>query len=305
MTNYVGAKKSKLNKITLFDVVINFLVILITIAVAYPLYFCIIASFSDPTQVALGNTLLWIKDFTVEAYSYVFEEKMLWTGYRNTIIYTLLGTIYDLLLTIPAAYVMTKKYMPFHNILSWFFFITMYISGGMIPTYLLMRNLHLLNNPLVMVIGSGVSCYNLIVTRQYFSTSIHPDIYDAAYIDGASELKCFAKIAMPLAKPIIAVMALYCGVSHWNSFYNALIYLNEDKYYPLQLVLRRILISNEMEALDMAADAGLVEYLLHRQHMAQAMKYSVIFITSMPLLVAYPFLQKYFTKGVMIGSVKG
>ena len=253
----------------------------------------------------MGNTLLWIKDFTLEAYSYVFEEKQIWVGYRNTIIYTVLGTLYNLLLTIPAAYVMTKKYMPFHAFFSWFFFITMYISGGMIPTYMLMRDLHLLNNPLVTVVGAGVSCYNLIVTRQYFSSSIHPDIYEAAYIDGASELKCFTKIAMPLAKPIIAVMALYCGVSHWNSFYNAMIYLNEKKYEPLQLVLRRILINSQMEALDMAADADLVTYLLRKQHMAQAMKYSVIFIASLPLLVAYPFLQKYFTKGVMIGSVKG
>ncbi|MBQ8232271.1 MAG: carbohydrate ABC transporter permease [Lachnospiraceae bacterium] len=297
--------KSKLHKTSAFDVINTSLVVLITLIVAYPLYFCIIASFSDPTQVSMGRTLLWVKDFTLEAYKYVFQEERLWVGYRNTIIYTVLGTLYNLILTIPAAYVLTKKYMPFQNILSWYYFITMYIGGGMIPDYLLRKELGLLNNPLVLIIGTGVSCYNLIVTRQYFASSIHPDIYEAAYIDGASEFKCFTSIAMPLAKPIIAVMTLYYGVDHWNSYYNALIYIRKEKYYPLQLVLRNILISNQNTSVDLNTDISVIEYLLQKQHMAQAMKYSIIFIASAPLLIIYPFIQKYFAKGVMIGSVKG
>ena len=290
----------------MFDVVNTVLVLFITALVAYPLYFCIIASFSDPNQVAAGRTLFWINDFTVDAYRNIFRESKLWTGYRNTIIYTVLGTLYNLLLTIPAAYVLSKKYLPFRNIISWFFFITMFISGGLVPTYLLMSRLNLINSPLVMMIGSGVSCYNLIVTRQYFSSSIHPEIYEAAYIDGASEWRCFAGIAFPLAKPIVAVMTLYYGVAHWNDYYTALIYIYKEKYQPLQLVLRNILISNQLTAIDSSStDVATMEYLLNKAHAAQGMKYSIIFIASLPLLVIYPFLQKYFAKGVMIGSVKG
>lgn len=191
----------KKKKIYVFDVVNTLLVLLITLIVVYPLYFCVIASFSSPQEVALGNTLLWIRDFTTDAYGYVMKESQLWVGYRNSLIYLVLGTLYNLILTIPAAYVLTKKYLPFRNILSWYFFITMYVSGGMIPNYLLVKSLHLIDNPLVLIIGAGVSCYNLIVTRQYFSSSIPEDIYDAAYIDGAGEMQCFVRVALPLQCP--------------------------------------------------------------------------------------------------------
>lgn len=296
-------KKHK--KVQLFDVVNNTLVILITLVILYPLYFTVIASFSDPNQVASGNTLFWIKDFTLDAYKNILKEESLWVGYRNTVIYTVLGTLYNLLLTIPAAYVLSKKYLPFHGIISWYFFITMYVSGGMIPGYLLIKELNLLNNPLVMIIGSGVTCYNLIVSRQYFSTSIPSEIYEAARIDGASEYKCFSSIAMPLAKPIIAVMTLYYGVGHWNSYYAALLYINKEEYAPLQLVLRRILMANQKLDMEMDVDLEMAEYILQQVYMARGMKYAVIFIASLPLLILYPFLQKYFAKGVMIGSVKG
>ncbi len=298
---------SKLKRITLFDVVNTSLVVLLTLLIIYPLYFCVIASFSDPTQVAAGRTLVWIRDFTTDAYRNILKESKLWMGYRNTIIYTVLGTMYNLVLTIPAAYVLTKKYLPFRGIISWFFFLTMFIGGGLVPSYLLMSSLHLVNSPLSMILGTGVSCYNLIVTRQYFSTSIHPDIYDAAYIDGAGEWQCLSRIALPLAKPILAVMTLYYGVGHWNDYYTALIYLHKEKYYPLQLVLRNILITNQTMILDGTSgkDVATMEYLLNKAHAAQGMKYSIIFIASLPLLVAYPFVQKYFAQGVMIGSVKG
>lgn len=292
---------------SLFDVINTILVVLITLVIIYPLYFCVIASFSDPTQVSAGRTLLWVKDFTLDAYKNILKETKLWIGYRNTIIYTLLGTLYNLVLTISAAYVLTKKYLPFRKVLSWFFFITMFIGGGLVPTYLWMGKLGMVNNPLVMIIGTGVSAYNLIVTRQYFSTSIPADVYEAANIDGASELVCFSRIALPLAKPIIAVMALYYGVGHWNDYYTALIYLNKEKYQPLQLALRNILISNQMLLLTpgTTTDVSTMEYLLNRAHAALGMKYSIIFVACLPLLIVYPFVQKYFTKGVMIGSVKG
>lgn len=301
-----SSKSNKLKRYTLFDAINTLLVVGITFLIAYPLYFIIIASFSDPTEVAKGNTLLWIKGFTVEAYKYVFKEEQLWTGYRNAIVYTILGTLYNLVLTIPAAYVLTKKYLPFRTLISWFFLIMMYFSGGMIPTYLLIKNLGLLNNPLVLIVGAGVSCSNLIVTRQYFSTSIHPDIYEAAYIDGASEWQCFVKIAMPLAKPILAVMTLYYGVGHWNNYYSALLYIRDYKYAPLQLVLRRLLYSTSFSIEDFtAADGDTLLYQIQMANMAQSMKYAIIFIASVPLLILYPFVQKHFTTGMMVGSVKG
>lgn len=300
------SKYHKLHGVGLFDIVNMILVAVITLITVYPLYFCVVASFSNPQQVALGNTMWWVKDFSLEAYQYVLEEKHLWIGYRNSIVYTLLGTLYNLVLTIPAAYVLTKSYLPFKNIISWFFFITMYFSGGMIPTYLLMKDLNLINNPLALILGAGVSCYNLIVARQYFASSIPQDIFEAAYIDGASEWKGFISIAVPLAKPIIAVMALYYGVAHWNSYYNALLYIRDKNYYPLQLVLRGILISNELSLSGIEnADAATVAYMVHRAEIAQGMKYAIVFIASAPLLIAYPFLQKYFTKGIMVGAVKG
>ena len=296
----------KKKKIELFDVINVLLVLLITVIVVYPLYFCVIASFSEPNEVALGNTLLWIKGFTTEAYEYVFQEEQIWIGYRNSIIYTVLGTIYNLILTIPLAYALTKKYLPFRNLISWYFFLTMYFAGGMIPTYMVVKYLGLINSPWIMIIGSGVSAYNLIVTRQFFDNSIPEDLYEAAYIDGASELKCFFSIAMPLAKPIIAVMALYYGTTHWNSYYNALLYIRDKALQPLQLVLKNILMSNELAMGAMEnADADTIAYLVRRAEMAQGMKYAIIFIASAPLLAAYPFIQKYFTKGVMIGAVKG
>ncbi len=296
----------KKNRIEVFDVINLLLIAIITLVVVYPLYFCIVASFSDPNQIALGNTLLWIKEFTTESYQYVFQEEQIWIGYRNSIIYTLFGTLYNLALTIPLAYALSKKYLPFRNFVSWYFFLTMYFSGGMIPTYMVIKDLGLIDSPLIMMIGAGVSCYNLIVTRQFFTSSIPNELYESAFIDGASEMKSFFSIAMPLAKPIIAVMALYYGTNHWNSYYNALLYIRNKAYQPLQLVLRNILISNELAMGAMEnADAETIAYLVRRAEMAQGMKYAIIFIASAPLLIVYPFIQKYFEKGVMIGAVKG
>lgn len=299
------AKYTKKKKISAFDVVNNGLVILITLLMMYPLYFCVIASFSDPQEVALGNTLLWVKGFTLEPYKNVINESRLWVGYRNTIIYTLLGTLYNLALTIPVAYVLSKKYLPFRKILTWFYLLMMFIGGGMIPNYLLMKSLKLVNNPLVMIIGVGVSAYNMTVARQYFSASIPGELYEAAYIDGASEFKCFWSIAMPLAKPIIAVLSLYFGVGRWNNYYTGLLYLYKEKYFTLQQVLRTILITSQSAVTSGVNDIETELYIIEKARMAQGMKYSTIFIASLPLLIIYPFLQKYFAKGVMVGSVKG
>lgn len=296
-------KKNALNKITTFDVVNTVLVIFVTLIVLYPLYFCVIASFSDPAQVAAGKTVLWIKNFTLDHYKYVFRENSLWVGYRNTIIYTVLGTLYNLVMTIPAAYALSKNNLPFRKPIMWYFFITMYFGGGLIPQYMLIKDLGLLDNPLSCIIGTGVSVTNLIITRQYFASNIPDAVYEAAEIDGANEWQCFKSIALPLSKPIIAVMSLYYGVTRWNSYYNALLYLRSDKFKPLQLVLREILINNNINVTDM--DATDLAYAIQRANLVEGMKYAVIFVASLPLLMIFPFLQKYFEKGVMLGSVKG
>lgn len=297
--------KSKLNRITTFDVVNSALVVMITLLIMYPLYFVIIASFSKPADVMAGETLLWIKNFTTTNYEYLLNEGRLWTGYRNTIVYTALGTLYQLFLTIPTAYVLTKKYLPGRNFVSIFYLLPMYISGGLIPSFILMKNLGMVDNPLILIIGGGISCYNLLIAKQYFATSIPGDLYEAAQIDGAPEWKCFTKIAMPLAKPIIAVMALYYGVTHWNSYYNAMIYIREENFWPLQLVLKEVLISSQDIVIEPGMDMEMMEALMQRLEMVQGMKYAIIFVACLPLLIAYPFVQKYFTKGMMIGAVKG
>lgn len=240
------------------------------------------------------------------SYELILEEKLLLIGYRNTIFYTICGTAYNVALTIPAAYVLSKKEIPYHGFLSWFFFITMYVSGGMIPSYILVKNLGLLNTPWVMIIGSGVSVYNMIVVRSYFSSTIPASLYDAAFIDGATEFQVFTRIAIPLSKAIIAVISLFYAVGHWNNFYTALIYIYDKNLYPLQLVLRNLLINGQLNlSSNIQYTAEELKYMVQRARIIQTMKYSIVVVAAIPLLIVYPFIQKYFVKGVMIGSVKG
>ncbi len=290
----------------IFDTINVGLLILITVIIAYPLYFCIIASFSDPTAVATGQVMFVPVDLTIDPYTFVFQDERIWRGYLNSIIYTSSSTAYCVGLTIPAAYVLSKKNLPLKLPVTIFFLITMYFGGGMIPTYLNLNNLGLLNTPFVMILGTGIACRNLIISRQYFSNSIPEEIYEAAHIDGASQIKAFFKIALPLAIPIVAVMALYYAVGSWNSYMGALLYLKDQELFPLQLVLRNILLLNQSMEIDWETmTQAEIDSLQYREHMVQAMKYSIIFIASAPLLIAYPFVQKYFVKGAMIGSVKG
>jgi putative aldouronate transport system permease protein len=291
----------------IFDTINDVLLFAFTLVMLYPLYFIVVASISEPSAVVKGHVMVFPESLQLTAYKNVLKESSIWIGYRNTIVYTFLGTLYNLALTIPAAYVLTKKELPGRYLLSWFFFITMYFGGGMVPTYLNIKNLGLLNTPWVLILGAGVNCWNLIITRQYFASSVPTELYESAYIDGASEFRTFFNIALPLAKPIIAVMALYYGVGHWNSYYSALLYLRNSDLFPLQLVLRNILITNEMAltAITIEGDVEAMATAAQKAYMAETMKYALIFIASFPLLCAYPFVQKYFVKGVMIGSVKG
>lgn len=299
-------KKKK--RLSMFDACIYAIMIVILVMVLYPLYFTVIASFSNARAVASGQVVWKPVGFTLEAYKHVFTYKAIWKGYGNSLFYMIVGTLFNLALTIPAAYGMSKKFLPGRGAIMTVFLITMYFGGGMIPTYLLVKNLGLLNTRMTLVILSGLSIYNMIVTRVYFSTSIPGTLYEAAEIDGASEMKKFVSIALPLAKPIIAVMALYYGVSRWNSYYTALIYTSRSDLEPLQVVLRKVLLLGQSVLNDELWDSNLeMEEILARiekMYMAYTLKYAVVFVASAPLLIAYPFVQKYFVKGVMIGALK-
>ena len=293
-----------------FDVVNVSMSALLLFVMIYPIYFTIIASFSDPYAVVNGEVYFWIKNFSLDAYKGALEESRLWVGYRNSFVYTSLGVLLSLAITIPGAYVLSKKTLPGRGLLATFFIIPMYFSGGLIPTYLIVKGLGLLNKSYTLIILTSLNIYNMIVARVYFQTSIPEALYESARIDGASDFRMFFAIALPLAVPIVAVIALFYAVARWNDYYTSLIYVSSDKYYPLQMMLRSILLSYE-QGFSMTSDAtrGLsaedLAYLAKKQYIAQAMKYALIFIASAPLLILYPFVQKHFVKGMMIGSLKG
>ena len=285
-----------------FDVINVFVVALITLTMIYPMWYIIIVSIATPEEAALGGIYLWPETISFEAYQNVFKNQDIWLSYANTVLYTVAHTIYVLLLTIPAAYTLSKKQLPGRVVITWYFFITMFLSGGLIPSYILNRNLGLVNSRWIMILGMGIGYSNLIITRTYFQTSIPNELFESAYIDGATEWQTFLKIALPLSGAIIAVMALYAAVGTWGSWYTAFIYITDQKKWPLQLRLRQILIQS--------LDYGMmsqeeIEMLQHQAFMVYTMKYAIIFIACAPMLVLYPFVQKYFVKGVMIGSLKG
>lgn len=289
-----------------FDVINVFVVALITLTMIYPMWYIIIVSIATPEEAALGGIYLWPETISFEAYQNVFKNQDIWLSYANTVLYTVAHTIYVLLLTIPAAYTLSKKQLPGRVVITWYFFITMFLSGGLIPSYILNRNLGLVNSRWIMILGMGIGYSNLIITRTYFQTSIPNELFESAYIDGATEWQTFLKIALPLSGAIIAVMALYAAVGTWGSWYTAFIYITDQKKWPLQLRLRQILILNQTQSLDYGMmSQEEIEMLQHQAFMVYTMKYAIIFIACAPMLVLYPFVQKYFVKGVMIGSLKG
>jgi len=294
----------------IFGIINTIFLVFCLLVVLYPLYFVLIASFSEPSNVGEGSVFFLPKGFTVEGYTNVFKNNDIWIGYRNAVINTVLGTALNLILTIPAAYALSKKNLPFRKGINIYFLIPMFFGGGLIPFYLLIRNLGLLNKPYTLIVLSGVSIFNVVVTRTYFQTMIPEELYEAAHIDGASELRTFISIAIPLAAPIIAVITLYYAVARWNDYFVALLYLSKKEYFPLQLVLRNILIRNQSALSSMiSGDMGMnIELLRERArlaYLAETMKYALIYIASAPMLILYPFIQKHFVKGVMIGSLKG
>ena len=228
------------------------------------------------------------------------ERADLWLGYGNTILYTVAGTLLNLAVTLPAAYVLAQSRFKARRFLMTLFVITMYFGGGMVPTYMLVKTLHLTNSPYVMIIMGAVSVYNLIITRTFFENSIPVELQEAAWLDGCSHIRYFWSIVLPLSRAVISVILLYYAVGHWNDFFTALLYLNKDEYQPLQIILRNILISNQAMAGTTGAGEG-----SYAQQYADQVKFAVIIVSTVPVLCIYPFIQKYFEKGVMIGAVKG
>ena len=298
----------KIKSEKIFTGLIYVVLALLTLIMLYPLYFTVIASISEPYDVVSGNVILWPKGFTLDSYIQVFRNSEIWAGYRNSIVNTIVGTTLNLVLTIPAAYALSKKDLWGRGLFTTFFVITMYFSGGLLPTYLLVRDLDLLNKPYTLIMLGGFSVYNMVVARTYFQSSIPESLYEAAEIDGCSRFGQFFRIAMPLAKPIIAVIALYYAVGRWNDFTTSLVYISDSDYFSLQQVLRNILMESQSALANIDASNVTAEqmvYFMRRAYLAEAMKYAIIFIASLPMLLFYPFVQKYFVKGVMIGSIKG
>ena len=286
----------------IFDLVNLILLLAIMIVIVYPLLFVVVASVSDPRRIYDSPLLLWPKGFTLDSFRLVFENKEIWTGYRNTILYTALGTFVNLLMTTLGAYPLSRKDFWGRRALTIYFTFTMFFSGGLIPLYLLLRDLRMLNSLWAMIIPGAVSVYNMIIMRTYFQTRIPKDLEDAARIDGCSNIRMLIKMILPLSMPIIAVMVMFYGIGHWNSYFSALVFLSSRQRYPLQMILREILIQNEMSSmLAVAYDDQYAERMVAKM----GLRFAVIIVSVLPIFIFYPLLQRFFKEGIMVGAIKG
>ncbi|MGX7060176.1 carbohydrate ABC transporter permease [Vagococcus humatus] len=281
--------------------------LLALVIVLYPLIYIVSASISDPNAVNSGQMFLFPKGLTFEGYKTILNNDSIWRGYLNTIFYTVLGTSINLAVTLPCAYALSRSDFYGHKFITSFMLVTMFIGGGLIPSYLLIKNLHMLNTVWALVLPGAASIYNIVVTRTFFQSTIPREMEEAAIIDGCNDFMLFFKIILPLSTPIIAVMALFYGVGHWNSFFSALIYLSDKTMYPLQMVLREILVLQDMSSNSINGNMtqDMAAMLFSKQQLVQVIKYGVMIVSTLPVIIIYPFLQKYFVKGMMVGSLKG
>lgn len=279
----------------------NVILIISALIVIYPLIFIVAASFSSPNAVAAGKVIIFPVDFSLEGYKAVFKNNQILTGYTNSIFYTIVGTAINVVLTLIAAYPLSRKDLPGVKIIMVIFSFTMIFNGGIIPNYILIRNLNIINTRWALLLPSAISVYNMIVTRTFFQTNIPQELHEATALDGGSEIRFFVSVVLPLSKAVIAVISLFYALSHWNAFFNAFLYLNNKNLFPLQIVLRDILIANSIDP-SAVLDP---EIMAARQGLADLLKYSLIVVASVPMICLYPFVQKFFIKGVMIGSIKG
>lgn len=289
-----------------FDILNKIFVGLIVIIILYPLLFVVSASISDPLAVSTGEMWLWPVDITFDGFKMVFNNSEIWVGYRNTIIYVIVGIIVHLCLLLPSAYGLSRPNIKGKLLLMWYMLFTMLFNGGMIPTYLVVSNLGMLDTLWAIVVPGALGAWSILVTRTFFSQNVPNELVEAAKIDGASDFYIFFKIALPLSIPIIAVMSLFHGVGLWNQYFSALIYLSSRSLYPLQLILREILVLSQVTTSGegMQELAGTAGSFADQVRMGAQIKYAVMIVSSLPLIVVYPFIQGFFVQGVLIGSVK-
>lgn len=275
--------------------------ILVLIVMLYPLIYVVSASFSSPEAVANGKVFLFPVEPTLMGYEAVFQNQKIVTGFLNSVFYLVVGTTVNLIMTMLAAYPLSRKEFYGKKFITGIFVFTMYFSGGLVPSYLLMKNLNLLDTRAALIIPVAMSVWNVIIARTYLQSTIPDELFEAASLDGCSEIGFFLRIVLPLSKPIMAVLVLYYGVGHWNSYFNAMMYLNSPELQPLQIVLREILLLGNVD-MTMITDAAALEQM---QGLSNLLKYAVIVVASLPMMCIYPFVQKHFVKGVMVGSLKG
>lgn len=284
----------------LFDICNYTLISILVLLVVYPLYFVLTASVTDPDLVYSGKLLFFPEHITWDGYKRLLSESSIWLGFRNSLWYTLTGTAINIVLTISSGYVLSRSDLIGRNLFMFLLVFTMFFGGGLIPSYLLVKELGMLDTTWAMIIPNAVSVFNVIIVRTFFQSNVPAEVLESAQMDGCSNLKFFWKIAIPLALPIVAVMVLFYAVGHWNSYFQALIYLKSNTMQPLQIILRNILIMNEGSDMQ-----GMLDGSQEQQKRMELMKYGIIIISSLPVMALYPFLQRYFVKGALVGSVKG
>lgn len=283
-----------------FHIVTTVLLLIILVIALYPLYFSLIASVSNPKAVYQGRVLFLPTDITLDGYQKIFRDKSIWIGFANGFLYTIVGTLLNVVFTVPLAFALSRKEFPFGGLFMKLMVFTMYFYGGIIPLYFVVKQMNLLDGIGAIVLPTMISTYNMIIARSYFMGSIPEELKEAAFLDGCGYVGFFFRVALPLSKSLIAVMVLFYAARHWNSYFEPMIYLNSENRFPLQLVLRTILIDSQNAVAN--ADASTVADM---QQMVDLLKYGCVVISSIPMLVFYPFVQKHFVKGVMLGAVKG
>ena len=290
----------------LFDRVNVAMLTVVLVATLYPVYFVVIASVSSPTLVSAGHVYLWPEGFNVEGYSYILRDKRIMIGYRNSLIYAVGQTIVSLVLTIPAAYALSRRDMRWRGLIMFYFVFTLYFTGGIIPFYVVVLKLGLKDSVWSLMLPNAVNVFNLIVARTFFQSNIPDELLESAQLDGCTNTRFFVSIVLPVGQAIIAIVVLFNVVQNWNAFFHALLFINDQAKYPLQLVLRRMLILNQLlsgggEGLEALSP----EEIQRRQLLADLLRYGTIVVAIAPLMILYPFIQRHFVKGIMVGSIKG
>lgn len=286
------------NSNTVYTIVVYTIAILAALLWLYPLIYVFSASVSDPEALINGEVLLFPKGFNFDAYKYIFQNKQILVGYGNTIFYSVVGTLYNMVLTVFAAYPLSRPNLKGRNLLTFMITFTMFFGGGMIPTYLNLNSLHLLNTRWVMFIPGAISTTNFIIMRNYFTHSVPGELIESAHIEGASQLQILSRIVLPLSKPILGVLTIYYMAGHWNAYFSAIIYLSDENLMPLQVFLRRVLIIGGMEG--MSSGSTMTDNVIY-----ESLKYAIIVVSTLPMLIGYLVVQKSFKKGIMMGSLKG